>query len=177
MSNIDEKLASIPTSPLLAERMTKEQPSCENDPKIVGCSDDTISRQAVIDLLKQMRKDGDMVPWEGKNVFARIRELPTIQPELGTNLAEVGTDLISRQDAIDDIWTVSPLARLDRKWVDRWLRQLPPIQPKKGKWIYHIDDLFPAESTMECNQCHAEQPLTCDDEFCPHCGAKMEVTI
>ena len=38
--------------------------------------DDTISRQAAIDLLKQMRKDGDMVPWEGKDVFARIRELP-----------------------------------------------------------------------------------------------------
>ena len=43
--------------------------------------DDTISRQAVIDLLKQMRKDGDMVPWEGKDVFARIRELPSAQPE------------------------------------------------------------------------------------------------
>ena len=39
-------------------------------------------------------------------------------------------DLISRQAAIDDIWTVSPLARLDRKWVDRWLRQLPPAQPE-----------------------------------------------
>ena len=71
---------------------------------------DMISRQAAIDLLKQMRKDGDMVPWEGKNVFARIRELPTIQPEHGTNLAEVGTncsefpnnsDAISRQQAID----------------------------------------------------------------------------
>ena len=43
---------------------------------------DLIDRQAAIDLLKQMRKDGDMVPWEGKNVFARIRELPTIQPEI-----------------------------------------------------------------------------------------------
>lgn len=42
---------------------------------------DLISRQAAIDLLKQMRKDGDMVPWEGKNVFARIRELPAAQPE------------------------------------------------------------------------------------------------
>ena len=54
----------------------------------------------------------------------------------------------------------------------------PTVQsePKRGKWIYHIDDLFPAESTMECNQCHAEQPLICDDEFCPKCGAKMEVT-
>ena len=43
--------------------------------------DDTISRQAVIDLLKQMRKDGDMVPWEGKDIFARIRKLPSAQPE------------------------------------------------------------------------------------------------
>ena len=48
---------------------------------------------------------------------------------LSTNLASLGTDAISRQQAIDDIWTVSPLACLDRKWVDRWLRQLPPIQP------------------------------------------------
>ena len=43
---------------------------------------DLISRQAVIDLLKQMRKDGDMIPWEGKDVFARIRELPSAQPEI-----------------------------------------------------------------------------------------------
>ena len=57
--------------------------------------DDLISRQEVIDLLKQMRKDGNMVPWEGKDVFARIRKLPPAQ--LSTNLAEVGTDLISRK--------------------------------------------------------------------------------
>ena len=42
----------------------------------------------------------------------------------------MNNDLISRQQAIDDIWTVSPLARLDRKWVDRWLRQLPSAQPE-----------------------------------------------
>lgn len=60
--------------------------------------------------------------------------------------------------------------------IERNLKELPPSEPKRGKWIYHIDDLFPAESTMECNQCHAEQPLICDDEFCPKCGAKMEGT-
>ena len=60
--------------------------------------DDLISRQEVIDLLKQMRKDGNMVPWEGKDVFARIRKLPPAQ--LSTNLAKVGTDLISRAQAI-----------------------------------------------------------------------------
>ena len=40
------------------------------------------------------------------------------------------SDLIDRQAAIDDIWTVSPLAPLDREWIDRWLRQLPPAQPE-----------------------------------------------
>lgn len=44
-------------------------------------SEDVISRQAAIDLLKQMRKDGNMVPWEGKDVFDRIRKLPSVQPE------------------------------------------------------------------------------------------------
>ena len=44
-------------------------------------SGDCISRQAAIDLLKQMRKDGDMIPWEGKDVFARIQKLPSARPE------------------------------------------------------------------------------------------------
>ena len=88
-------------------------------------------------------------------------------------------ELISRKTAIDAVNRLSlgetDAVRLSMRIAD-YLNRMPPAQPKKGKWIYHIDDLFPAESTMECNQCHAEQPLTCDDEFCPHCGAKMEVT-
>ena len=63
--------------------------------------DDLISRQAAIDLLKQMRKDGDMIPWEGKDVFARIRKLPPAQPELAQDLPNACTDAISRQAAID----------------------------------------------------------------------------
>ena len=60
-----------------------------------------------------------------------------------------------------------------------WLRAViidaPTIDPqrKRGKWIKHIDDLFPAESTLECNVCHHEQPITIDDNFCPNCGADM----
>ena len=51
----------------------------------------------------------------------------------------------------------------------------PPVTPaeKVGRWIMHIDDLFPAESTMECNKCHEHQPITIDDNYCPSCGAKM----
>lgn len=46
---------------------------------------------------------------------------------------------------------------------------------KTGKWIMHISDIYPADSTMECNVCHAEQPLWCDDNYCPNCGARMEL--
>lgn len=49
-----------------------------------------------------------------------------------------------------------------------------PIQ-RKGKWIKHIDNLFPEESTEECSICHEEQFLNRgnDDNFCPNCGADM----
>lgn len=86
-------------------------------------------------------------------------------------------DLIDRQAAIDALH-MHLMYRMgtdsNKKRLDDWINGLPSAQPR-GKWIYHIDDLFPAESTKECDQCHAEQPLICDDEFCPHCGAKMEV--
>ena len=64
-----------------------------------GTTSDTISRQEVIGLLKQMRKDGDMVPWEGKNVFARIRKLPSAQPERAEGEWVYGED--STADCVD----------------------------------------------------------------------------
>ena len=46
---------------------------------------------------------------------------------------------------------------------------------KRGKWIKHISDLFPCDSTQECSVCHAEQLIIRnDDNFCPNCGAKMK---
>ena len=50
----------------------------------------------------------------------------------------------------------------------------PTIEPKKGHWIYHPDDLFPAESTQECSVCHEEEFMSlCNENFCPNCGADM----
>ena len=83
-------------------------------------------------------------------------------------------DLISRQDAIDT------LAEWNDAAINNRLNNLPSVDAvpvRHGRWTYHIDDLFPAESTKECDQCHEEQPLTCDDNFCPHCGAKMDATL
>lgn len=97
-----------------------------------------IDRQAVIDLLKQMRKDGDMVPWEGKVVFARIRKLPTIQPEKA-QLSQEGTtsDLISRQAAIRWVKTEcnpygNPTLDFESgKKVIEHLEQMPSAQPER----------------------------------------------
>ena len=50
---------------------------------------------------------------------------------------------------------------------------LYPAKSEMGKWINHYDDLFPAESTIECSLCHAEQYYYCDGNYCPNCGAKM----
>lgn len=46
---------------------------------------------------------------------------------------------------------------------------------KHGHWIYHPDDLFPAESEQECSICHEREDITLvNDNYCPNCGAKMD---
>lgn len=123
---------------------------------------------------------------------------------LGTNLAEVGTDvhdinvgeLISRQAAIDalenDKEVLDHIIRLtsaDDAQLDHYvaqhnqvvydidvIKQLPPIQPKRGKWERHYSrpnvyaDLF-----WHCSECGYRSSDNWADKFnfCPHCGADM----
>lgn len=50
-----------------------------------------------------------------------------------------------------------------------------PIEPKHGHWIIHISELYPLDSTMECDQCHHEQTIfMVDNNYCPNCGAEMK---
>ena len=121
--------------------------------------DDAISRQAVKELYY---KDGYID-------FRKICELPSVTPC-------PCEDCISRQAAIDDIWDGTNMDIYTRE-VKEHLEALPPVTParKMGRWIMHIDDLFPSESTMECSECGEHQPITIDDNYCPNCGAKMEV--
>ena len=56
------------------------------------------------------------------------------------------------------------------------LKKLKPADVRpvvRGHWIRHLSDLFPFESTIECDQCHEEQPIATDENFCPNCGADM----
>ncbi len=69
--------------------------------------DELISRQSAIDALRDYLV-GKICPDDGTLTCRLIEnevinKLPTIHPELGTNLAEVGTDCISRAAAIDAI--------------------------------------------------------------------------
>ena len=103
--------------------------------------------------------------------------------QLGTNLAEVGTDCISRQAAIDALEDAEDaFGYLTKDWREV-LEQLPPIQPKRGRWIYCEDSMADCVDGYRCDQCgffvpwdyqHKSIDYIKDYNFCPNCGADMK---
>ena len=83
------------------------------------------------------------------------------------------SDLIDRQaalDALDEIEAevADGFGFEYEKW-RKYFCDLPPAQPKRGKWI-HI-----SEEMWKCDQCG--EISCCSPNFCPDCGADMrEVT-
>ena len=140
---------------------------------------DTISRQAAIEAVMECYDNDELFEvYEEK-----LRELPPSQPEqLGANLAEVGTDCISRQAAIVALGTITVYkGSIPFDTAMMRIEQLPPAQPKSGKWI---DAVIPNDNggllVQVCDQCNTFFPLAYTGgghHFCPNCGADMrEVT-
>ena len=97
-------------------------------------------------------------------------------------------DLISRAEAIDVIrsMTISlggkeifhPEAK---KSVLGALDDLPAVDAepvRHGRWIYRGDYVTTADGSLDikvCSVCNAEVTIDHYDDYCPHCGAMMDL--
>ena len=121
-------------------------------------------------------KDG-MHPISAETVLEVVKQLS----EHGTNLAEVGTDCISREQAINALrdYLVEKRCPDDgtltcRLIENEVINKLPAIQPKRGRW--HYSDGKPARIGLSfgviCDQCGTESEYCTN--FCGECGADMK---
>ena len=101
-------------------------------------------------------------------------------------------DLISRQAAIDALKehralycdntpdAFSKLSHAEKSRVDELdtaiatLVNLPPAEPKRGRWILDRSGAYCCSECME--PCATYVMMKPRDKFCKMCGAKMEVT-
>ena len=51
---------------------------------------------------------------------------------------------------------------------------MPPVtpQPKTGRWMHP----YKSDIACECSECHIQMPITNYFNYCPNCGARMEVS-
>ena len=148
-----------------------------------------IEKQQAIDAVTNELDMIDHVPqWVFDRLEKRLKQLPPAK--LGTNLAEVGTDCISRQAAIDAL--KNDMASLDHiikgmsandVRLDAYVSQRNQVNYD----IYTINNLPPARPetatvsvgisrggvTMwyECDACG--EPVDQGDIFCSGCGRKL----
>ncbi len=100
--------------------------------------------------------------------------------QLGTNLAEDGTDLISRQALLDKF---EPWLKV-KDYNDGELNMLKAIlyeirfmrsaQPKRGKWILDRSGAYCCSECME--PCAGYVMMRPRDKYCKMCGSRNEVT-
>lgn len=156
---------------------------------------DLISRQEAIDAIRDMQafEDDNGQPYlylyDVMATFTDEEELPPIHPVNNSEMPN-SSDVISRQAAIDAMAELQGstsskgvLKGISKAW--KRIEQLPPIQPKRGKWIKYEQE-FMLEGSLgtvqktvrECSVCTAKiAGMVGIMNFCPNCGADMrEVT-
>ena len=90
------------------------------------------------------------------------------------------SDLISRQAAIDAMAELQgrasskgELKGISKAW--KRIKQLPPIQPKRGRWILDRSGAYCCSECME--PCASYVMMKPRDKYCKMCGSRNEVTI
>lgn len=86
-------------------------------------------------------------------------------------------EYVNRKDLRDELYDADAITMEGVKIVNQFpSADVAPV--RHGHWIYHIDNLFPSDSTQECSYCHEEESLTLYNEnYCPNCGTKMDEVI
>ena len=118
---------------------------------------DLIDRQA---LLRQIDIDSDGEPGYYGDTWKFIDTIKRMPSALGTNLAEVGTDAISRQQAIEIVEKYFEKIGLNGDICVDGLRQLPPIQPE----IVHCKDCRKHNKKLGFGE---NYNITYKDDACP----------
>lgn len=96
-------------------------------------------------------------------------------------------DLISRQAALDECIKIRYALQMmdDTQTADKMMTGLrlaeisleeAPSAERRGHWIHHDDASYAGGGYEECSCCHwrcSEWVFIEDNDYCPHCGAKM----
>jgi len=141
-----------------------------------------MSNQEAIALLRNLDDSLDSyceLSEEGKTAFRMAIEA------LSSSEFPNNSDVISRRSAIDalramqtyKLFVGDDMLLIDQAGAQTELMLLPPIQPKRGKWIEI--EAFDDSRYVKCDQCKTVQVFYYgkrNTNFCPNCGAKMEVT-
>ena len=128
--------------------------------------DDLISRQAAIDIAKEL-----IITINGyeqhnqavNNYSAKIMQLPPAQPEPNYD------------EWCDDCKEYDTERHCCPRW-NKVIRQtLADIHPEQrtGKWVFKNDLAAIPTGYYECSECKIGR-LMYEENFCPNCGAKME---
>lgn len=106
-------------------------------------------------------------------MYKRIQAIPSVTPKF-TDAEIQSNDCISRQ-AVLDCLTATELKKFDFIIQAREaINNLPPVTPqqKVGKWMIHPNGVY---AHLVCSKCLTNAPYDCKTNYCPNCGAKMEV--
>ena len=76
-------------------------------------------------------------------------------------------------DAVLDVYCDTPDVDLSCEKFEAAIRKIPTanVAPVRyGRWLYHT--LIDGHINAECSECHKVRII---DNYCPNCGAKMEL--
>ena len=135
---------------------------------------------------ESFEKDSDLQRWDGGcwiryKLFEQVlRAAPTIDPTPSNTLGAL--DCVERQAAMKIRFSSGfdhdGILFVPYRDVEKHLKKLPSVQPRKGKWTGHFDGNEWYWYCSSCKEQWYEEDLWMGGNsfpnFCPNCGADMK---